>query len=403
MPWQDLDIPVDEAAITTNILTRLAEALPDWTPSEGAPEVALAEEFGHQVAIVNQAAVAAARYAAAGVATAFGFEPVGGARATLAGVNLVAQLPPSASAAPFTTAVTVPAGFAISVDQRAFTVPTQVTVAVDFTEVTTGPYAGYWRGAFGIDFTALEVGASSNIGDVDQAATLQTVSPVIVSATLTVGAAGGIDPESMTAFLSRFTSWLRTLKPGGVRAQNIADFAGTVLGVQRAIALDRYDALDPGTVAERTVTVIPVDAAGQPLDVGTRARLQAELEQIREVGFIFRIADPEYATPTIVISVAKGDEHTAAEVQANVVAVLAAALHPSRWGTVNDDPRTWTERGTLRILDLAVLASTAVGVAAVLSVTIDGGTTDVVLNGGDPGALIAPVGVGGTTVTVTVP
>ncbi len=401
MTWTDLDIPVDETTIITSILGRIADKLPGWTPTEGAPEVALAEEFGHQVAILNQLAVDATRYAAAGVATAFGFQPIEGAKATLPDVALVAQLPPSAGTAPFTTTVTVPAGFTIAVDQRAFIIPQQTTVPVAFTEVTDGPYVGYWRGTFAVDFTALEVGTLSNVGEPGDTATLQTVSSVIVSATVTATAAGGIDPETMTAYLSRFTRWLHTLKPGGVRAQNIAEFATTVTGVQRAIALDRYNPADPSTPAERTVTVIPIDAAGEPLNTSTRELLLDELEQIREVGFVFHIADPTYAEPVIVVTVTKGADHTASEVQANVAAKITAALHPSRWGATDTDPRAWVDRPKLRTLDIALLAASAAGVTGVTSVAINGGSADVTL-ASTPGALIAPFEPGGSTLTVNV-
>ncbi|WP_221585548.1 baseplate J/gp47 family protein [Microbacterium sp. G2-8] len=393
MPWEPLPVPIDEGTIIRNILTGLSQKIPGWIPSEGAPEVALAEEIGYQLAAVNRAAVTAAEYAAAGVAAAFGFEPIDGLKAVLPQVTLTAQLPPSAGTAPFDRGVTVPAGFTITVGQQPFVVPKQITLVASFAEVASGDFAGYWRGDIAVDFLALDIGDEWNTGTIGEKASIQTVSPVIITATLTAPATGGVGAETLTTFLTRFTAWLATLKPGGVRAEDLAAFATTVEGTQRALALDRYDPNDPGTPADRAVTIIPVTATGADLDTFARERLQAALEGIREVGFIFHLIDPTRTAVAVDVTVTAATGQETPAVEAAVTAAVTKALSSSVWGTADGDSATWAEVDTLRTLDVAVVVATVPGVAAINGITLDGGTADIALAG--PGALVD------ATVTVT--
>lgn len=386
MAWEPLPLPTDEASIITQILTRLIETIPGWVPNEGAPEVALAEEIGHQLALVNQAAVNAVNYAAAGVASAFGFTPVAGTRAILPAVTLTAQLPPSAGTAPFSRAVTVPARFTIAVDGKAFVVPKQVTKVAAFTAVAEGDFTGYWRGTISVDFEAYDVGDEWNTGAPGDDGAIQTASAIIIAAELTAPAAGGEGAETLDAFLGRFTAWLATLKPGGVRASDIAAFAATVPGVQRALTLDRYNPADPGTPAERTVTVVPVTSTGADLDELTAARLAEALENIREVGFVFHLLDPTRTPVSVDVTVVPSTGTEPGTVLAAVQAAIARALSPSVWGTVDGDPSTWMERPSIRTLDIAIIAAGVPGVASIGSIELNGGTADVSLTG--PGALI---------------
>lgn len=386
MAWTPLPLPIDEAEIIRSVLTGLATRLPGWAPSEGSVEVALAEEFGVQAAVVNRAAVRATNYAAAGVATALGFEPVEGTRAVLPAVRLTAQYPPSSGTEPFSRAVTVPAGFTIAVDGLAFIVPQQITRVVDFTATTAEGFVGYWRGSLEVDFLAADVGDAWNLGKAGDSASIQTVSPVIIAAALTSPSAGGEGAETIDAFLARFVAWMGTLRPGGVRAEDLATFASTVPGTRRALALDRYDPADPGTPADRTVTIIPVAPTGEDLASFEKTRLQDALERIREVGFVFHIIDPTRTTVSVDVTVTPAATFEAAEVEQATRDALAAALSPAAWGTTDGDPATWTERDMLRVLDIAVIAATVPGVVAIPDITINGASDDVALAG--PGALL---------------
>lgn len=386
MAWQDLPLPIDQTQIINQILSGLAAKLPGWRPHEGALEVALAEEIGVALAGVNRAAQDAMAYAAAGVASALGFAPVEGTRAVLPQVALVAQLPPSTASAPFSRAVTVPKGFTIAVGDRAFVVPQQVTIVAAFTAVVDGPEAGYWRGTIHTDFQAVDVGDAWNVGAAGTKASIQTAHNTIISATLTAPAAGGAGAETLDAFLGRFVAWMSTLRPGGVRASDLAVFASTIAGTQRALALDRYDPADPATPADRTVTIIPVSPTGDDLASFDVDRLRAALEQIREVGFVFHIIDPTRTPVSVDVTITPASAVEPTLVVQDVKVALEEALSPAWWGTTDGDPATWVEHDVLRSLDVALIVATVPGVASLGSITLNGATADVPLAG--PGALI---------------
>ena len=388
MAWKPLPLPDDEGKIIRTILEGLVARIPGWRPNEGALEVALAEEIGLALAAVNRYAQLASNMAAAGVAQALGFTPIAGTRAALPSVELTAQLPPSSATAPFSRAVTVTSGFKIAVGDQAFIVPRQITAVADFTQITSGPSEGYWEGKILIDFTALEPGDAYNTGAPGQTASIQTVSPTIVKATLTAPAAGGTSDETLEAFLARFVAWMSTLKPGGVRADDLAAFASTIEGTQRALALDRYDPADPGTPADRTVTIIPVSLTGLDLTSFETDRLREALEQIREVGFVFHIIDPVRTPVDVQVTITPASTAEPSQVVQDVHDALAVALSPAEWGTTDGDPATWVERDVVRTLDVALIAATVTGVASLGTITLNGGSADVPLAG--PGALIDP-------------
>ncbi|WP_278259489.1 hypothetical protein [Nocardioides convexus] len=54
MPWDPPEISTDPDEVTATILDGPASRLVGWEATEGAPEVALAEEVGREIAILNQ-------------------------------------------------------------------------------------------------------------------------------------------------------------------------------------------------------------------------------------------------------------------------------------------------------------------------------------------------------------
>lgn len=400
MAWQDLTLPTDEASITAAILAGLAARLDGWTPNEGAPEVALAEEFAHWIDITNQLAIASSQLQVAGVAGTFGFAPIAAVSSNLPAVTLTLQLPPSAGTGTFTQPMTVPAGLMIAIDQQAFTLPADITSPVTFTQVTTGPSTGYWQGTMSAAFAAVVSGNASNGGTPGEQATLLTASPTVIAATLTAAATGGVDAETLTQFLARFVTYVATLRPGGVRASELAALAATLPGVQRAFAVDLYDPAHPATPTELTVTIIPVDAAGAPVSSAIKSSIETYLESIREVNFVFHVIDPTYTDLAIAVEVALLTGADAVVVTAAVTAAITAMIDPASWGTTGTDPKSWTERTVVQPLDIAVVVGKVPGVGSITSVTVNGGTAAVTIGG--PGALPSPVQAGGSTIDVTV-
>lgn len=366
MPWTPPPVDDDPDAVTARILDGLARHLPGWAPVEGAPEVALAEEIGRETAITNALAATAAEHAVAGLGqTVFGLPAILGSQATIS-VRLTAP-----------AGTVLPAGFTVvgvtAADvEVAFELPEQITTSGATSDVS---------------FRARDVGAVAN--------GVPTGPLTVVTATASVSAAealspstGGVDPETRRAYLDRLVDYIATLRPGGVRAADLATLARNVPGVHRAVGVDLYDPITDTTGNERTATVFPISVTGEPVTPATAAELVDLLESVREVNFVVHVADPTY-TPLAVEFAA------VAQTGADPVAVTAAVhdalvdyLDPAHWGSTVEDPASWQPVDVVRYLDLARVAGSADGVAYLTSLTVNGATADVTLPG--PAPLPAP-------------
>jgi hypothetical protein len=377
MAWTPLPVETDEDAVTTRILEALAARLPGWVPVEGAPEVALAEEIGRETAATNARAGTAVELAFAGIGeTVFGLPALLGAQATM----LVELTVTGAGAV-------VPEGFivvGVSSDgvEVAFELPEQVTAAAATVQVM---------------MRARDVGTLSNTVPIGPL-TVVTATSTVSAAAAVEPSSGGVDAESLTTYLGRLVDYIATLRPGGVRARDLATLARNVTGVHRALGVDLYDPTIPSTTAERTVTVFPIDVDGLPVPAGVAAEVQQVLEDVREVNFVIHVDEPTYTAVQVAFEAVAESGADPVLAQANIHAALAAHLSPARWGSSAADPTTWTETTTVRYLDLARVAGSAEGVAYLTSLTLNGGTADVVLSG--PASLPAPLT--GTTTPSTI-
>jgi hypothetical protein len=249
-PWEPLPVETNEDAVTDRILDGLAARLPGWVPVEGAPEVALAEEVGRETAATNALAVAASDLAVAGVGeTVFGLQSLLGAQATMP-VRLTVT----------GAGAVVPAGFTV------------VGVSDDGVEVAFELVEEVTSSGTTVDATmyARDVGATANgvpIGPL----TVVTATSTVTAADATGASAGGVDPEGLTAYLSRLGDYIATLRPGGVRAKDLATLARNVTGVRRALGIDLLDpgrTVTDGVTTASSTTVTSATAAFTGTDVG---------------------------------------------------------------------------------------------------------------------------------------
>lgn len=377
MAWIPPELDTDPDAVAVRILDGLAARLPGWEPYPGAPEVALAEEMGREISILAELAVASIATAVAGIGeTVFG---VAALQAEPAQLQVQLTLTEAATLGPeFVVVGTTGAG---------------IDTAFSLTELT-----GYPAGVSTATFTAVIAGADGNGVPIGYL-TIATASATVNDATATTASAGGRDDETLDAYLDRLTSTLATLRLGGVRADDLAVLARSVDGVHRAAAVDLYDPSDPDTPAERTATVFPIDAAGQPVAAGVKADLQEYLEQLREVNFIIHVEDPTYAAITITYTAVADSGSIPAGVKTEIDVALARHLSPANWGATDQDPQAWIQKPVVRYNDIIRLIGNVPGVAYVGSVTINGGTANVVL---DPdGAAALPAAALTITGTVT--
>lgn len=381
MPWQPLPLETDPGAVTARILDALAIALPGWVAREGAVEVALAEETGAEIAATNARAVDAAEAAIAGIGVSIdGLAPIVGAPARL-DVDLVVN--PGGG--------TVPAGFTVAATRAD---GTEVAYALS-APVTFGVGELYP----GATLYARTVGAYANGAVGDLAVVTATTSVIRVAPK--GPATGGIDPETRTDYLSRLVAFRSLLRPGGVRASDLALLARNTPGVARALALDLYDAQTNTEPAPKTVSLYPIDAAGAPVGAGVAAALRANIEAVREVGLLVRIGQPTYTSIDVALTATAEPGADVAAVRANIEAAVRAFLDPATWGAPTGDPRAWAPRPVVRYLDAVRAAGGASGVLFLSTLTLDGVAADLPLPG--RAALPAPTtGLDPTVITASV-
>ena len=379
MTWTSLPLD-DEDEASRRILDALAAKVDGWEPIEGAFDVALAQEFGRESALLGERVAELLDLATAGLGASFGVPPAEATSAELA-VTFTVTAP----------GVVIPAG--VVVGDR--TGPEEVAYRLDVEHIaaTTTPT---------LTLTAVVPGAAASTTS-GTPLVVATATATVISAIAAGDSTGGVDAEELDVYLTRLSGYLSTLRPGGVTGEDMAALARSVPGVQRALGLDLYDPDSPGVQSERTVTVVPIDAAGQPVDAGVADEVQAQLEAAREVNFVVHTAAPTYTPVDVVFSAVAETGADPVAVKAAVVAAVTDWLAPARWGSTLADPRAWAKTSTVRYLDVVRVAGTAPGVAYLDSLTIDGDTVAVTLSGAAPlpapmDDTLAPSTVDGTVV-----
>lgn len=358
MPWDPPVISDDPDEVTDRILVGLADRMPGWEPVEGAPEVALAEELGREIATLNQATADALALAVAGMGeTAFQFPAY---QAVAAQVEVDVTLSSAGTV--------IPAGFAV------------VGVTDNDDEIAFELLSDYGASGTTAHLT-LTAAISGDIGNGVPAGplTIITATSSVLTVTATAASTNGADAEPIETYLDRLVDYLGTLRPGGVNAADLAALARSVPGVHRALAIDLYDPADPGTPTERTVTVFPVDETSHPVDSGVATQVQQVLEDAREVNFIIHVEEPTYTPVDIVFDAVAETGADPAQVVIEITAELSAWL--TNWGATTLDEQAWEPRSTVRYLDAIRVASNAAGVAYMSSLTINGVAGDLALDG----------------------
>lgn len=371
MAWEPPDVDTDPDSVAADIISNMEDRMPGWAPVEGAPEVVLAGEMGRETAATNLRTTTALAIDFAGLGqTVYGVAPRQGTAAVLPDVEITFN--PVRPGPSGLADATIPAGFTIVVDELAY----QLLEAV--TPTTTDPLH--------ISMQAVDVGAAGNLQVDDPVdAEITTATLAVVSAQVLASGVGGEDEETLDDYLARLIDYVSLLRPGGVLGTDLAAFARTVAGVERAIGIDLFDPDVPGD-HERTATVIAIDQLGQPV---ISSELEAALEGIREVNFVIHLGEPTYTPVDVAVDVDAEPDQDPVAVKAAVKAAVEELIDPARWGSTDDDPRAWVERTSLRLFDVAEVVFDVDGVASIVTITLNGGTSTLTLDG--PGALPAPL------------
>lgn len=252
MSWDPLPIETDPGLVTDRLLDALVSRGVLTAPlDEADPLVVFAEELGYETALLRQRARDAAAAAVAGMGTTVYEVPsLPGARATLS-----ARLTLTGAGAVAPAGLTVVGRTADAVDV-AFTLPANATAG-----------AG---GTVDVTLTATDVSAVHN-GVPAGPLTLVTATSTVQAVEALAASSGGVDAEAQTAYLDRLVAYLSTLRPGGVRADDLAILARSVTGVHRALGIDLFDpgrVLTDGTTTSASTTVTSATGAFTASDVG---------------------------------------------------------------------------------------------------------------------------------------
>lgn len=373
-PWLPPEVPDDPDANAEAILDRLQDSIAGWVPNDGDPLTALASELGREQADLAVLALNAIEVGVAGWGeTVFGVAALQAVPATM-----LVEL--TLSAAETLTPDFIVVGTTTGGVEASFSPTATVNLPIGVTQLT---------------MSAITPGEDAN-GVPTGPLNIATASAAVVSAVAISASANGVDAELLEQYLDRLADTLATLRFGGVRAEDLAALARGVAGVHRAFGIDLYNPLAPGVPAERTATVFPVDAAGQPVSAGVKTNLANYLATLREINFVINIADPTYTAITVAYTAVGEAGTTPATVQTEINVALASYLSPATWGSTTEDPQAWLPSPKVRFLDIARVIGSVPGVAYVATLTLNGGSADVTLTGTGAVLPAANATIGGT-------
>jgi hypothetical protein len=207
--------------------------------------------------------------------------------------------------------------------------------------------------------TALESLSNIDIGDVACTGGPLNTAPVTVEFK---GLLAGTNVAAMTTSSASLT--------GGGAAAAIATTRGGVAADASAAA---------------SLTVVPVDSTGQPVPSGVRDAILAELAGRTQQGFLFSVTSPTYTSVSAVFAATAFPDFDVATVLTNGIAALTAYLSPATWGLLPfGDQRSWRQDTTVRYWEAVTALNQAEGLDHVTSLTLNGGTADIVMTGVAP-------------------
>jgi hypothetical protein len=356
----------DADTLLADALTRIADALPGWTPNEAHVEYAVLSEM--------------VRFA---LETRLLASDVADAIFRSYGEKLIA-LPPQPGIAATADAVftftdtavhTVPAGTQVLWPTGGDPILFATVAAVSNTAGSATTPA--------VQIAAVEPGLAAN-GLAPATLDLIDAISFVASVASTTTSGGGQDPESDAAYLDRLTDSLRLLRRIPVLAEDFSVLARDIPGVYRALGLDNYNPADGTTNNERMIAVAPVAEDGTPVPTSVRTELQTRLDSEREVNFVVNTLDPTYTALTVTFTAEADPDADAATVLADAVQAVEEYLSPAAWGGGDERPPVWRYQPTVRYLDIVGVIASTPGLRHVVDVTLNGGTANVTLAGAAP-------------------
>lgn len=382
-------IETDPDQLASQAFEHLQDHIPGWVPNDGNLETILIEAHALMAAEVRDVASAVPNSIFRRMGELIGIEPLEATSATVLTtwtmVDNAGYTIPAGTFVGIRSAGDVLVPFAVDVD---YVIAPGSTSRADVRVVAVNPGE-----------------ASSGLGAPAGPMELITSRADVLTVTQNTITTGGVDAETDDEYLDRFTQRLRLLSPRPILPEDFAVLAQDNASVGRALALDGYNPADQTYNNERMVAVAVTDAAGEPLDAGTKAAIDAMLEAEREVTFVVNVIDPTYTTIDVDVDVKARTGYQLADVETRVEAALSDYLSPATWGYEPPqgdagEPVLWEQTTTVRWLELVTLVNNVDGVDYVtdLDIRVDPAayaSADIALTGAAPltrpGTIVANV------------
>ena len=283
----------------------------------------------------------------------------------------------------------------LSTDTGARTVPagTQIEAPgadgelVTFELVTDLSFAALDLTETGVDVIATTGGVAGNgvTGVAQPASTLSWLESV----TITAPTSGGEDAEDVDEYLDRLADTRPLNLNAIVSADDLARWLRNQTGVDRALAIDNYNADTDTADQPGHLTAWPVDAAGEALSSGELEALQAAAQEITLTNLYVHVEEPVYTLITVVFAGVARAGYDPADVEVRAENAVLDFLDPAQFGLPETgDERLWLDVRTVRFQDVVTVLNNVEGFAYYTSLTINGGTSDVTVTG--PGGLPDP-------------
>jgi len=317
-----LTAQADPTELRERQLARFAEAMPDgWIAPQAGP-VWLGADANAELAAEREAqAIEVARRI---------FQEFG---STVYGVNIGAERTATGtstwtvSAVPLVGAV-IPAGTPLARGEILLETVSDVVVTEDGT-ITDVAVSAVNPGVYG-DVVA---------GAVDVLASLGFIASAVIDAP---GTTGGLDGEELDDYMNRLRLHIAHAGRPVLPADHAAKLRDLFPLVHRVLALDLYDADTDTDGVEKHITLVPVDASGEPLPGPTLIEAAAQLDAEREVNFVVHVIEPTYTTINASATITVWPEWDPDTVSANASAAVESWLAPAAWGQPpNGDSPLW--------------------------------------------------------------
>jgi len=357
-PLVTTPIVVDSDAIAQVGYDTLTAFYPDWEPATGEADFTtrLIQTFAAMVAENQTLATQAVSELIEWIGTTLGLPPTAATYATVQSTWVLND----------TDGHTIPAGTQVALvadDGTPVTFYVQDDVHVQEGDDTTD--------AGEVTLVALQAGLQGS--GITGNGTILDQLAFADSLTLVGTSVGGQDAEDIPEYLERFARFAQLIAPRPILPEDHALFLQVFFPtkVQRALAIDMYNADTEETDVERCVTVVPIDSDGQPLNTGDKAECLAALQAKRESTFLSFVIEPTYTTIDVAFIGITHAGYSTTGTRDQAIEAIEFLISPANWGVPESgDQSVWQDRPVVYFQDFVKALKNVQGFSRYTSLTI---------------------------------